>query len=672
MVSYRRKSTRRGGVMKRFETYKAYFAALFLLTVFSILSGCGGSAGGGSWNEPFSVLVSIQVTPPAQSIANGTTQQFMATGIYSDFTKRDLTQSVTWSTAPLASPVATISNAAGTKGVATALAIGTTTITATDSATGKSGTATLTVTAATLSSIGVTPAVASIAFGTTQKFIATGLFSDHTTQDLTTSVTWSSSDTVVATISNAAGLNGLATSKATGGPITITATDPASGKAGTAKLTVTAAVLSSIAVTPATAGIALGTTQQYVATGIFTDLTRQDLTASVTWISSNTGVATISNAIGFNGLATSKATGGPITITATDPTTGKAGTAQLTVTAAVLSSIAVSPASASIGLGTTQQFIATGTYSDTTTQVLTSAVTWSSSDTAVATISNAAGSNGLATSLSIGGPITITATDPATLKAGTAKLTVVAPPILGAAAPFGGFGGGAGMTNQGILTVINGGDIGTTGASTLITGFHDSTGDEYTQTPLNIGDVKGRIYTHAPPPVIYKPGGPYGGNAVTAAIADAAAADALKAFNYLAGLPGGAFAGAGELGGLTLTAGTYTSATTFKLTTGDLTLSGTANDVFVFQVGSGLTVGSPGVPRNVNLIGGVLAKNVYWVVGSAARIEDNCNMVGTIIAKAGVTISTAGQLATTTLNGRALGLNASVTLVNTVINVPAP
>jgi hypothetical protein len=244
--------------------------------------------------------------------------------------------------------------------------------------------------------------------------------------------------------------------------------------------------------------------------------------------------------------------------------------------------------------------------------------------------------------------------------------------VLGAAAPFGSFGGGAGMTNQGILTVINGGDIGTTGASTLITGFHDSTGDEYTQTTLNIGDVKGRIYTHAPPPVIFKPGGPYGGNAVTAAIADAAAADALKAYNNLAGLPGGAYAGAGELGGLTLTAGTYTSATTFKLTTGDLTLSGTANDLFIFQVGSGLTVGSPGVPRNVTLIGGALAKNVFWVVGSAARIEDKCTMAGTIIAKAGVTISTAEQLATTTLNGRALGLNASVTLVNTIINVPAP
>ena len=250
------------------------------------------------------------------------------------------------------------------------------------------------------------------------------------------------------------------------------------------------------------------------------------------------------------------------------------------------------------------------------------------------------------------------------------SFTTEKPPIdLGAAAPFGGFGGNAGMTNQGVLTIING-DIGTTAVSTTMTGFHDSTGDGYTETPLNIGDVKGRIYTDAPPPVIFASGGPFGGNAVTKEIADAAAADALAAYDYLAGLPGGAYAGAGELGGLTLSAGTYTSATSFKITNGDLTLTGNANDIWVFQMGTSLTVGAPGFPRNVTLAGGAQAKNVFWQVGSAARIEDNCNMVGTIIAKAGVTISTAGQLGITTLEGRALGLNASVTVVNTHINVP--
>ena len=255
----------------------------------------------------------------------------------------------------------------------------------------------------------------------------------------------------------------------------------------------------------------------------------------------------------------------------------------------------------------------------------------------------------------------------------TTGLTPCASPVvLGSAAAFGGFGGGAGMTNQGILTVITG-DIGTTGVSTSTTGFHDSLGDIYTETPLNVGAVSGRIYT-APP----SPGGAgVGGTTPTFVIATAAASDALIAFNSMspASLPGGIDPGAGQLGGLTLPPGIYKAAGgTFLLTGSDLTLDGKgdSNAVWVFQTAAGLTIGAPGFPRSITLTNGAQAKNVFWYVGSAARIEDRCNMVGTIIASAGVTISTAGQLSTTLLNGRALGLNASVTVVNTLINVPAP
>jgi Ice-binding-like len=85
-------------------------------------------------------------------------------------------------------------------------------------------------------------------------------------------------------------------------------------------------------------------------------------------------------------------------------------------------------------------------------------------------------------------------------------------------------------------------------------------------------------------------------------------------------------------------------------------------------------VGGPGAPRQVILINGAQAKNVFWQVGSAATINPagGGTMVGTIIASQGVTFSTTGIAAVTTLNGRALSLNASVTMVNTVINVPAP
>jgi hypothetical protein len=254
----------------------------------------------------------------------------------------------------------------------------------------------------------------------------------------------------------------------------------------------------------------------------------------------------------------------------------------------------------------------------------------------------------------------------------------LAPVPLGAASPFGGFGGGAGMTNQGTNTVING-DIGTTGASTTMTGFHDHlvtylppAGCIYTETPLNIGNVTGEIFTAPPPPTVTCPNE---GTSVTMATATAAASAALAAYNTLAGLPGGPDPGAGQLGGLTLAPGTYTSASgSFLLTGSDLTLDaqGNANAVWVFQMASSLTVGAPGAPRNVILINGAQAANVFWQVGSAATINaaGGGTMVGTIIAKAGVTISTVGNAAVTTLDGRALGLNASVTLVNTVINVP--
>jgi hypothetical protein len=229
------------------------------------------------------------------------------------------------------------------------------------------------------------------------------------------------------------------------------------------------------------------------------------------------------------------------------------------------------------------------------------------------------------------------------------------------AAAFGGFGGNAGVTNQGINTVVNG-NLASAAACTLITGFHDAQ-NVYTQTPLNVGVVNGTIDCAPPAP----------GTATSAAAATQALADSVAAYNYLAGLPPGNDPGAGELGGLVLAPATYTSAGgTFDITTGDLTLDaqGDPNAMWVFQMASALTVGLHATPRHVLLVNGAQAKNVFWQVGAAARIEDGSTMVGTIISMAGVTISTAGQTIQTTLTGRALSLVASVTMVNTTVVAP--
>jgi hypothetical protein len=253
---------------------------------------------------------------------------------------------------------------------------------------------------------------------------------------------------------------------------------------------------------------------------------------------------------------------------------------------------------------------------------------------------------------------------------------IVGPTILGTAAPFGTFGGTAGMTNTGIQSQVNNGDIGTTATGTSsVTGFHDSLGDIYTETPANIGAVAGKIYTCTNSSI-----GPTsaGVNAPACAVATQARLDAQAAYAALVAKPPGANPGA-NLANLTLLPGTYTAPTgSFLIQGGNLTLDaqGDANATWVFQMATTLTVGGPGAafPQSIILAGGALAKNVFWQVGSAATINagGGGTMVGTIIAQDGVTFSTAGNVAPVTLNGRALSLGASVTMVNTVINVPAP
>jgi hypothetical protein len=271
--------------------------------------------------------------------------------------------------------------------------------------------------------------------------------------------------------------------------------------------------------------------------------------------------------------------------------------------------------------------------------------------------------------------------------------------VLGTASLFGDFGGTAGMTNQGILTVING-DIGTTAVATAVTGFHDTTLPivgavwpcTYTETTLNIGQVNGTIYTGG----LVHPtvNCPLEGTAATDAIVAQAALDTQAAYNSMipANLPGGVAVesctspkctgtngGPGELGGRTLQAGIYKSTPgTYAITLGPLTLDGQGNPnaTWIFQMAQSLTVGgASGGPESVILINGAQAANVFWQVGSAATINGPCGgtFYGTVISYSGATTGTNGTTcAITTINGRLLSTVGSVTLVNTVINVPAP
>jgi hypothetical protein len=340
------------------------------VTLRAVLRG-SGTAASVSLVVSDAALVSLSLTSPGPSLPLGLAQTFAATGTFANGTTQDLTAAVTWSSS--APAVAAISNTTGSRGVATTLAPGSTTISALHPASGVTGSTGFTVTAAQLVSMAVTPPSPAAPPGLKRAFTATGTFTDGTTLDLTGAVTWSSSDTAVATISNAAGSRGVATTLATGST-TISATLPGSSVSGSTGFAVTPAQLVSLAVTPGNPSVPLGLSQAFTATGTFTDGTTQDLTAAVTWLSSAGAIASVSNAASRRGIATTFATG-TTTITALHPASGVTASTPLTVTAAALASIAVTPSNTSVPLGLSQAFTATGTYTNGTTQDLTAAVT---------------------------------------------------------------------------------------------------------------------------------------------------------------------------------------------------------------------------------------------------------------------------------------------------------
>ena len=249
--------------------------------------------------------------------------------------------------------------------------------------------------------------------------------------------------------------------------------------------------------------------------------------------------------------------------------------------------------------------------------------------------------------------------------------------------PFGGFSGTAGMTNTGLTTVIHG-DSGTTATGfSSYTGFHDNTvlpvdsyagstqGCTYTETTANVGLVTGTIYS----PIVPNGSCPEG-SAADIAIADEALAEATTAYTTLTGLPSSG-ALAGQIGHTTIYPGVWTTSGPVLITAGDVTLDakGDPNARFVFQIGTILTVGLPATPCNVILKGGAKASNIFWVVeGTGVYLEPSGGgtFEGTIIATNFIHVSTAGYVNPVTVNGRLISLNASTTLVDTVINVPTP
>lgn len=349
------------------------------------------------------ILQSIAITPSSSSVPKGINVQFTAIGIYSDSSTQNITTLVNWASSNQS--IAVINNATNSQGLANTISGGSTNITASFGLTVVSNTATLTVTGATLKSIQVTPANGSTPLGITQSYTATGLYSDNTTQNLTPYVTWTSSSSSVAIISNTIGTQGVAT-PISSGVTTITAI--LGGVSNNVKLTVTTATLSSVSLTATAFTATIGSPLQITAMGTYSDGSQFNITNFVTWSSSNPTVATVSNAVGSQGLVTPLSSG-TTTITATSSTGAIVGSVTVTVISGTLQTITITPNNPTIALNSTQQFTAIGNYSDGSHINITNSVTWVSATTSVATVSNTSGSNGLVTTL-VAGTSTISAT----------------------------------------------------------------------------------------------------------------------------------------------------------------------------------------------------------------------------------------------------------------------
>ena len=356
-------------------------------------SAAAACSGGAADVVTTGTVASVSITPPTTTVSIGA--QIPLQALVQDPSGRTITGTdVFWS---VQDPnIATVSNA----GVVTGVALGSTQVAA--SANGKSGIATITVEKTPVASVVVTPPHVDAAPGVQAQLTATAY--DAAQNPLSgRAITWSTSNAAVATVD----ANGTMTAV---GPGSATITATSEGKSGMATVTVTQAAVATVTVTPTPLSMSVGQTTQLTAT--LKDAAGNVLNGrTVTWSSSNPGVATVS----APGMVTAVAAG-TTTITATSE--GKSGTAAVTISNVAVGSVVVQPQGPTIMQGASVQLSAT--VRDVNGIIVTDrVVTWSSSSTSVATVSPSGVVTGVGS-----GSVTITATSEG--KSGTTSVTVLA------------------------------------------------------------------------------------------------------------------------------------------------------------------------------------------------------------------------------------------------------
>ena len=367
-------------------------------------------------------LVAIEVLPENLSVHVGHVQQFTARGTYSDGQSREVTDFIDWSSSNRSVPI--ISNMQGSKGLGISPPAGSSKIYATDPRTGVRGSTTLSVTRTKLVSISVTPSRASVFRGGIRKFTAKGIYVDGSTNDITESVIWTSSDHSIVKISNASGSKGVATSISSGSA-RIKATDPTIIISGSAYLAVKLPELTAISVSPSRSVVFPGKVQSMTATGTYSNGGKKDITQIVKWTSSNKSVASIGNAEGYRGIAV-PLSAGVTDIKAVHPRSGIIGTSKLIVKKQELVSILIRPENPTVFLGESRHFSAEGLFSNGDKKNISGGLVWISSNPSVAKIDDKDAAKAEVVSKSAG-RVSIVALDPVSKISGKTSMKIVSP-----------------------------------------------------------------------------------------------------------------------------------------------------------------------------------------------------------------------------------------------------
>ncbi len=244
--------------------------------------------------------------------------------------------------------------------------------------------------------------------GATQQLTAQGKMSDGSTAAV--AVTWSATGGTVST-------SGLYKAGTTAGSYRVIAVQQGGTKADTSAITVTKTALSSVVLTPATATVAAGATQQLTAQGKMSDGSTGAV--AVTWSATGGTVST-------SGLYKAGTTAGSYRVIAVQQGGTKADTSAITVTKTALSSVVLTPATATVAAGATQQFTAQGKLSDGSTGAVT--VTYAATGGTVST-------SGLYKAGTTAGTYRVIAVQQGGTKADTSAITVTATASAPAPAP---------------------------------------------------------------------------------------------------------------------------------------------------------------------------------------------------------------------------------------------